>query len=298
MNKLKGLVAATHTPFDATGALRLSTVEKQAEHLLRQGVMTVFIAGTTGECSSLTVEERLALTRRWTEVAKGSSLKVIVHVGSNCLADACTLAQQAQELGVYAIAALSPSYFKPRTLEALVDCCQQIASRAPEVPFYFYDIPVLTGVSFSMPEFLELASQRIPSLVGIKFTNPDLMAYQQCLHKHDGRFDVPWGVDEYLLAALALGATGAVGSSYNFAAPLYLQIIAAFEKGELATARHWQFRSVQLISILSRYGYMAAAKAYMEMQGVPVGQPRLPHPSLTAEQRHHLQAELHPFGLL
>jgi N-acetylneuraminate lyase len=292
MIKLTGLIAATHTPFNTAGELYLAAVEKQAAHLLGQGVNTVFIAGTTGESHSLTVDERLSLAQRWTEVAKGTAMKIVVHVGSNCLVDAQTLARQAQSLGAHAISALSPSYFKPRTVEALVSCCEQIARAAPQFPFYFYDIPVLTGVSFPMIDFLEIASQRMPNLAGIKFTNPDLMAYQQCLRKNDGQFDVPWGVDEYLLAALAFGATGAVGSSYNFAAPIYLKLIAAFEKGDLASARDLQYRSVQLISLLSRYGYMAAAKAYMEMLGVPVGPPRLPHAALSAEQRASLQKEL------
>lgn len=297
MNKLTGLVAATHTPFDDEGVLKLSAIERQAEHLLKTGVTTVFIAGTTGECHSLTFEERQALAQRWEQVARRTPLKIIAHVGSNCLPDACQLARAAQVMGAHAIAALAPSYFKPRTLEALVTWCQKIADAAPELPFYFYDIPSLTGVSFPMADFLTMAGERIPTLAGIKFTNPDLMAYQQCLHHQDGRFDIPWGVDEYLLAALSLGAVGAVGSSYNFAAPLYLKIIEAFQKGDLPTARALQYRSVQLIGVLSKYGYMAAARAYLEMLGVPVGPPRLPHLPLSKDQYNCLRNELNQLNL-
>ena len=123
--KLHGLVAATHTPFDADGRLNLAAVERQAEHLLRNAVKTVFIGGTTGESHSLTVEERLSLARRWSDVIRSSSMRLVVHVGSNCLADARTLAAQAQELRVAAIATLSPSYFKPKSLDALVACYLQ-----------------------------------------------------------------------------------------------------------------------------------------------------------------------------
>ena len=70
---------------------------------------------------------------------------------------------------------------------------------------------------------------------------------------------MPFGCDEFLLAALALGAKGAVGSSFNFAAPIYLRLIAAFERGDLVTAREEQFRSVQIIQLLASYGYMGAA---------------------------------------
>ena len=57
-----------------------------------------------------------------------------------------------------------------------------------------------------MPDFLAQAPDRIPTLAGIKYTNADLMSYQLCLRAGNGRFDVPYGTDEWLLAALALGA--------------------------------------------------------------------------------------------
>lgn len=294
--QLHGLVAATHTPFDSSAALRLEIVEKQAEHLLGAGVDTVFIGGSTGESHSLTVVERLALAQRWSEVARGTPLRVVVHVGSNCLADAQTMAVQAQSLKAVAIAALAPSYFKPKSLDALIACCAEIAGAAPALPFYFYDIPVLTGVQFSMPDFLAKAPERIPTLAGIKFTNPDLMAYQRCLHAADRAFDIPWGVDEYLLAALALGAAGGVGSSYNFAAPLYRRVITAFKSGDLETARREQYRSVELIELLAGVGYMGAAKAVMAMLGVDVGPARLPNGNLSLEQRKALEGDLQRLG--
>jgi N-acetylneuraminate lyase len=296
--KLTGLVAATHTPFHPDGSLNLAAVEIQAEHLAHTGVRAAFVGGTTGESHSLTVDERLALTGRWSEVARGSSLKLVVHVGGNCLADARALAAQAQELKADAIAALSPSYFKPKSLDTLIACCADIAAAAPGVPFYFYDIPSMTGVTLPMAEFLETAQSRIPTLAGIKFSNPDLMAYQRCLHAGGGRFDMPWGTDEYLLAALAVGAVGGVGSTYNFAAPIYTRLIAAFETGDLATARAEQFRSVQLVDLLTASGFMSAAKAVMGFLGVPVGPARLPHANLTAEQSADLRASLERMGFL
>ena len=291
---LHGLVAATHTPFHADGSLNLAAVEAQAAHLLKNGVGFVFIGGSTGESSSLSLDERRALAQRWSEVARGTALRVVVHAGSSCLADARTLAAQAQQLGAVAISALAPSYYKPRSLDSLIACCADIAAAAPETPFYFYDIPVLTGVSFSMPEFLEKAPARIPNLAGIKFTNPDLMAYLQCLRAGD--WDIPWGIDEWMLGALATGARGAVGSSFNFAAPLYHGLIAAFEKGDLAAARDAQHRSTQLIALLARHGYMGAAKATMAMLGVPVGPARLPNTSLDATQAKSLRGELELLG--
>ncbi len=215
-NKLTGLVAAPHTPFKADGSLNLAVVEKQAEHLLRHGITGAFICGTTGEGHLLTLDERLRLCRRWAEVVRGATLKLIVHVGHNCLPDAQSLAAAAQKHGAWAIAALAPSYFKPRDLRALVDWCAAIAASAPSLPFYFYDIPGLTRVELSMPDFLTQAAARIPALTGIKFTNSDLAQLLACLRHSEGAFDILYGNDESLLAGLALGARGAVGSTYNY----------------------------------------------------------------------------------
>jgi N-acetylneuraminate lyase len=294
--RLTGLVTATHTPFDDAGELCLATVEKQAEHLLTNGVRTVFIGGSTGESHSLTLAERLMLAERWSAVARGSALRVVVHVGSNCLADARALAAGAEQLQAAAISALAPSYFKPRSLDDLVDWCAAVAAAAPGLPFYYYDIPAMTGVQLSMPEFLDRAAPRIANLAGIKFTNPDLMAYLRCLRSQGGRFDVPWGIDEFLLAAVAVGAGGAVGSSYNFAAPIYHRLIAAAARGDLAAARDEQFRSVQLITLLGEFGYMAAAKALMAQLGVPVGPPRPPHSALSQAQATALASALERLG--
>ncbi len=294
--ELHGLVAATHTPFDAEGRLNLSVVEDQAAHLCRSGIETVFIGGTTGEGHSLSLDERRALAERWMAVAKGSALRIVLHVGANSLADARSLAEQAEQLGVSAIAAVAPSYFKPHTLDTLVECCRTIAAAAPAVPFYYYDIPAFTNIHFSMPAFLDSAADRIPTLAGIKFSNPDLMAYQHCLRSHEGRFDIPWGIDECLLAALSLGARGGVGSSYNFAAAIYLRMIDAFRKGDLATAQEEQYRSVRLIRLLSNFGYLAAARAVMEMLGVPLGPPRLPNSPLEPGRHEELRKALDHLG--
>jgi N-acetylneuraminate lyase len=264
------------------GTLNLAVVEKQAAHFLQNKVPVAFIGGSTGESHSLSLDERRKLAARWMAVAKGTKLKVIVHVGSNCVADARTLAAHAQKLGAAAVSALAPCYFKPRHVDALLDTCAQIAGGAPGLPFYFYDIPVLTGVSLSMPDFLARGRAKMPNLAGIKWTNSDLYSYQLC-RALPGDFDLPWGNDEYLLAALALGARGAVGSTYCFAAPIYRRLWGAFAVGDLEKARAEQYRSCLLVKCLAGqpYGYMGAAKALMGLLGVPVGPARLPNLSPT-----------------
>jgi len=293
--QLSGIIAAPHTPFRGDGAVNLGVIEQQAEHLTRHGVETVFVCGTTGESHSLTIEERRAVTGRWLEVARGTPLRVIVHAGSNSLAEARTLAAHAQQAGAFAIAAMAPSYFKPRSVAALVDCCADVAAAAPDLPFFYYDIPTFTGVSLPMAEFLARAQESIPNLAGMKFTNADLMMFQQCLRVH-GDLSVAWGFDECLLAALALGTRAAVGSTYNFAAPLYHRLWTAFARGDLAQAREEQFRSVQLIALLASRGFFGATKAVMQMLGIDVGPARLPNATLDAAQQLMLRADLERLG--
>ena len=206
------LVAAPHTPFHQDGTLAPEVVALQASHLAAQKVKAVFITGTTGESSSLSVAERVEIYRAWAEVAPSHGIRVIAHVGANALCDACALAAEAQDLGFDAISALSPNYFKPASLDALVSCCEKIAAAASSLPFYFYQIPALTHVRFSMADYLKLASARIPTFRGIKYTDPDLVGYRRCLSLEPGRFDLPWGVDETLLAALATGCALALSA--------------------------------------------------------------------------------------
>ena len=291
-----GLVPAVLTPFDAAGELNLAAVEPHANLLAADGVAGVFVGGTTGEFSSLTFEERLALAARWAAVVKGTPVRLVVHVGANCLPDAKHLAAHAQSVGAAAIAAVAPSYFKPKSLDVLIAWCAELAAAAPDTPFYFYDIPHLTGVAFPMVDFLEQAPERIPTLAGLKFTNLDLMTYQRVLRAGGGRFDVLYGFDEQLLAALVLGARGAVGTSYNFAAPMYNRLIAAAQAGDLATARAEQYRGVELIALLQRHGFLPAAKELMRVRGVDLGPVRLPHVPLTAEQAVHVRRDLAALG--
>ncbi|MGC3992222.1 MAG: dihydrodipicolinate synthase family protein [Chthoniobacteraceae bacterium] len=296
VSPITGLVAATHTPFHQDGSLNPAGVERQCSHLLANGVKTAFIDGTTGESSALTLAERQELASTWMEVSRGTPLKVIVHAGSNCLEDSRVLAAQAQELGAYAVSAVAPSYFKPASPAALIASMAQIAGAAPDLPFYYYEIPTMTGITVSPSDFLRLAGEAIPNLAGLKFTSSNFMEYQLCTNVHEGAFDVPFGFDEMLLGALAFGAKGAVGSTYNFAAPIYLRLIAAFERGDFVAAREEQFRSVRLIQVLVRHGFMAAAKTTMKLLGVDVGPPRLPNLSLTEAQAEQLHRDLAELG--
>ena len=295
---LQEFVAATFSPFHADGSLAPEAVPSQASFLAAQGIQTVFVTGTTGECSSLTCDERLALYDAWAEAGRAQGLAVIAHVGSNSISDACTLAVRARELGLAATSAFAPSYFKPDDLETLIDWCAAIAAAAPDLPFYYYDIPKLTGVSLPIERFLVAAPARIPNLAGVKFTNADLVSYRRSLDVADQRFDLPWGIDEALLGGLATGARSGIGSTYNFAPRLYGDLLKAFERGDLAEARRLQSVSIAMVDAIAAAGFMGTAKALMVRLGVPVGPARAPLGNPTNQQFESVFARLVELGFL
>ena len=294
--KLHELVVATHTPFHADGSLAAEVVATQAAFLAANGIKTIFMTGSTGESHSVTCGEKLEIYDAWDVAGKANGLDVIAHVGSNCIEDSKILARRANELGFKAISGLAPSYYKPANLSALIDCCAAIAAEAPDTPFYYYDIPVLTGLTLPMEQFLIDAPRRIPTLAGIKFTNPDLVSYRRSLDIAGDDFDLPWGIDEALLAGLATGARGGVGSTYNWAPQLYFDLIAAHEDGDLAEARRLQSVAIAMIDAIAATGFLGTAKALMGRLGVPVGPARLPLGNPSEAQIDALMVRLDELG--
>jgi N-acetylneuraminate lyase len=294
--RLTGLIAAPHTPFTADGELNPSIIADQAALLIESRVAGAFICGSTGEAHSLTTEERQRVTDEWVHAGRGR-LKLVVHAGHNCRADAVRLAAHAARAGADAVAVLAPSYFKPATVVDLIDFCEPVAAAAPGLPFYLYDIPVMTGVHLPTAEFLDRAADCIPTLAGAKYTNGDLVGLQECLAVRGGRYDIVFGYDEMLLAGLALGVKGAIGSTYNFAAPLYQRLLRTFEAGDLAAARQAQLTSVALVRVMGRFGGLRAGKAIMALLGVDCGPVRSPLRPMTAAEVGSLYEALQPFDI-
>tara|TARA_R110002095_G_scaffold156646_1_gene136042 strand:+ start:2830 stop:3747 length:918 start_codon:yes stop_codon:yes gene_type:complete len=286
------LVAPPHTPFTPQGELNLEVVELQAKYFFESGISGVFVCGSTGEGQSLSLKERMVLTERWVEAARPKGLEVIVQVGSNCQPDAVRLAAHALETGANSIASLAPSYFKPATVDDLIEFFEPIAKAAQPLPFYFYDIPVLTGVTLSTVEFLERAHEKLPNLAGVKYTNEDLLQFQKCLQVNEGHYEIWFGCDEALLDGYILGAVAAIGSTYNFAAPLYLEMIDACDSGDIEKARQLQAKSVELIQLCQAYGFSAAAKVVMSVLGIDCGPSRSPLRNLSTSQKNELIQQL------
>lgn len=286
IQKINGIIAAAHTPMHEDFSVNYSVVPSQYELLKNSGLAGVFICGTTGEGLSLSIDERLELAETWKKcIGSDTSFKLIIHVGHNSLRDIITLASHAQSIGADAISSMAPTFFKVDSVETLVDFCANISSSAPSLPFYYYHIPGMTGVNFPMFDFLECAFDKIGQLAGIKYTDQNLMDFRRCIEFKNNRYDMLWGVDEVLLSALAMGAKGGVGSTYNFIPSLYLEIIHAFENNDLQKAIELQSLSIDMISRFNKYhGSVSATKAVMKMSGVDCGPCRPPLCSLSNQE--------------
>ncbi len=275
--KFRGLVAAPFAPMKDDGKLNMGLIEKYFRFLDYNGVSGVFINGSTGEGVSLTLAERKEVVSAWTDAGKeNGALRIINLTGGTSLNECVELAKYSVEKGVYAIALMAPFFFKPCSITTLGSFIGEVAKEVPGTPVYFYHIPALTGVHFRMTELLNYVHERIPNFAGIKYTWEDMADFFSCLNFDNGTYDILWGRDETLLSALALGAEGAVGSTYNYAAPLYRSIIDCYRKGDMEQARYLQLKSIEMVNLLGKYGGIGAGKAFMHYTGIDCGQFRLP----------------------
>ena len=291
--KLQGLIAAPFTPFNQDGTLNLQLISRYYTFLKENGVTGAFICGSTGEGVSLTRDEKMEVAEAWAEASKNDTdFKVMTLLGGTCLADCKVLAKHAAEIGLYGVSFTAPSYFKPSSVAVLAEMCAEIAAEVPEMPFYYYHIPVLTGANLSMIDLLEAVDGKIPNFAGVKYTHEDFMDFLSCMSFKNNKYDMLWGRDENMLSALVLGSKGAVGSTFNYLTPLYNQLIEAFEQNDLKTATALQQKSIDFIRLLGKYGGIATGKAYMKLIGLDCGEFRLPVKNMDQAAFMHFKTDV------
>jgi len=293
MQHLKGLISAPFTPMDKDGRLNLSLIPTYYQFLKSNGVTGAFICGSTGEGVSLTLIEKKEVAEAWAICTRhDAEFKVMMFLGGTCIADCIDLAKHAEEIGLYAVSFTGPFYFKPASPEMLAQCCIEVAQSVPNMPFYYYHIPVLTGVDFAMFDLLKVIDGRIPNFAGIKYTHEDFMDFQTCMNFQNGKYDMLWGRDENMLSALALGTKGAVGSTFNYAAPLYYSMMEAFDNNNLKKANELQQKSIDIIRLLGKYGGISVGKAYMKLVNIDCGEFRLPVKNMTKAEFKEFHADV------
>lgn len=290
---LEGLIAAPFTPMKPDGSLNLDLIPTYYNFLKSNGVRGAFICGSTGEGVSLTLQEKKEVAEAWANcAAEDKSFTVMPLLGGTCISDCIDLARHAAQIGMDAVSFTSPFYFKPANVDMLAECITAIAASVPDMPFYYYHIPVLTGVNFAMFDLLKAIDGKIPNFAGIKYTHEDFMDFQSCVNFQNGKYDMLWGRDENMASALAIGAKGSVGSTFNYAAPLYHRLMEAFEEGRIEDAAALQQLSIDMIRLLGKYGGISVGKSYMKLVGIDCGAFRLPVRNMSDQQFEAFQADV------
>ncbi|MEM7599825.1 MAG: dihydrodipicolinate synthase family protein [Verrucomicrobiota bacterium] len=298
--KLTGLVAATYTPFHVDGSIHPELIPEMVDHMIDRGADGFYVCGSTGEGESLSNIERMSIAEAFVSAA-GGRVPVVIQVGHNSIEHARELARHAAAIKADAISTLPPTYFKPPTLELLIEYISRVTEAAPELSYYYYHIPRLSGVPVATVKLLEAVRDRIPSFAGIKFSDFFLAEMMACQQLDEGRYDILFGSDEMLLGALATGATGAVGSCYGFAAPLWKHIIAAYEARDMELAQAWMARAVELVNLLASSPgpfHACVKQVILPALGFEVGACRLPQATMTKSEVALARRQLEASGLL
>ena len=291
--KINGLLVAPFTPFNKNGTIDLNPIADYARMLRKNGLIGVFINGSSGEGYLLSQEERMRLAERWMAVVP-NDFKVIVHVGATCVKESFLLARHAQEIGAYGIGAMASPFPKVGRVEELVQYCEEIASGAPQLPFYFYHIPVFNGAYLPMLDFLQAVDGRIPNFAGIKYTYESLYEFNQCLLYKNGRYDMLHGQDETLLPALAgSDVRGGISGTGNYVGSSLVAVMDAYKKGDIETARARQNFVQAVINVIARYrGNIVAGKRIMKLLGMDLGINRTPFRNMADAEEATMKKEL------
>lgn len=189
---IEGLIDAPFTPMKPNGDLNLDVVPAYCDMLVRAGMRGVLLNGSSGEGLLLTVEERKAVVEAWMAAAP-AGFRVLVHCCHTSTRTAAELAAHVEAVGASGIASMATPFPKAGSAADLVRYCKEVAAAAPSLPFYYYHIPALSGVSLPMVPLLEAVDGVIPNFAGIKYTYEALYEENQCALYGGGKYQILHG---------------------------------------------------------------------------------------------------------
>ena len=240
LTKYQGVIPAFYACYDDEGNVSPERVQDLTRYFVRKGVKGLYVGGSSGECIYQGVQDRKTVLENVVAAAEGK-LTIIAHVACNNTADSMELARHAESLGVDAIAAIPPIYFRLPE-HAIAKYWNDISSAAPNTDFVIYNIPQLAGVALTMPLLKEMLKN--PNVIGVKNSSMPTQDIQMFVDegKKDGRdFLVFNGPDEQIISGLVMGAEGGIGGTYGAYPELVLELFRMVKDGELAAARELQF---------------------------------------------------------
>ena len=280
------------TPFDTNGELDLEAGRKLAAHLVDNGVDSLVLAGTTGESPTTTPAEKIALLKAVREEV-GDRAALIAGAGTNDTRTSTALAAASAEAGADGLLVVTPYYSKP-SQAGLVAHYRKVAE-ATDLPICLYDIPGRTGLPLAESTIRELAT--IPTVQALKDAKGNFFQAAPLIHETglawysgDDPLNVPW---------LSVGATGVISVVGHAAPRLLREMITSFEEGDLARTREINATTIDVLARQQAIlGGATFAKAALRLQGIDVGEPRLPVAPATAEQIEGLREDMEKAGVL
>ena len=286
--KYNGIIPAFYACYDNNDNINPDAIEKFTKYLIDKGVKGVYVGGSSGECIYQSVEDRMVLLEHVMKYAK-DKITVIAHVACNNTADSCELAAHAESLGVDAIAAIPPIYFKLPD-HAIADYWNDISAAAPNTDFIIYNIPQLAGVALTANSLKKMLEN--PRVIGVKNSSMATMDIQTFKSLGGENFVVFNGPDEQLVAGLAIGADGGIGGTYGVMPEVYINIKRAVDDGNIKYAAFLQEKANQIIGeMCSCKGnlYAVIKEIIKRRTGIDLGSVRKPLPSLANEDMVKVQ---------
>ncbi|WP_409342306.1 N-acetylneuraminate lyase [Paenibacillus sp. MBLB4367] len=288
-----GIIPALITPYDGSGAISEPATRKLVRHLLNERVNGFYLSGSTGEGFLQSVAEREAFLEIVVDEVRGA-VPVIAHVGAMDTATCLELTKHAAQAGADAVSAVAPFYYKHGP-EQVRGHYLDIANAA-DIPLILYHFPAMTGVQSTVRFYEELSKEE--NIIGVKFTSKDTFELQQLLEACGPDFLVFNGPDECLLAGLAVGCCGAIGSTYNIMPALFGELYLSFREGKWDEARALQAKANRVIAELLKYDFIAFEREILRLQGIDAGLPRKPIQQLTEEERTQIRLFAEQTGFL
>lgn len=275
LNKYKGVIPAFYACYDEKGEISPEGVRALTRYFAGKGVRGVYVNGSSGECIYQSVEDRKLVLENVMKAAEGR-LTVIAHVACNNTRDSMELARHAESLGVDAIAAIPPIYFRLPE-HAIAKYWNDISFAAPNTDFVIYNIPQLAGVALTMNLFAEM--RKNPRVIGVKNSSMPVQDIQ--MFKQAGGEDciIFNGPDEQFISGLAIGAEGGIGGTYGAMPELFLKLEEYMKAGELEKAGKLQYKVNEIIyKLCSAHGNMyGVIKAVLKInEGLELGGVREP----------------------
>lgn len=279
LDKYKGVIPAFYACYDEAGNISPQGVQDLTRYFVEKGVKGVYVNGSSGECIYQSVEDRKIVLENVMKAAEGK-LTVIAHVACNNTKDSMELAKHAESLGVDAIAAIPPIYFRLPEY-AIAQYWNDISAAAPNTDFVIYNIPQLAGVALTMNLFAEM--RKNPRVIGVKNSSMPVQDIQMFKQAAGDDYIVFNGPDEQFISGRVIGAEGGIGGTYGVMPELFLKMDEYVKAAEMDKAREIQYAVDAIIyKMCSAHGNMyGVIKEILKInEGLELGGVRKPLPSL------------------